>query len=178
MKIYTKKGDAGGTALFGSGRVSKAAPRVDAYGQVDELNAWIGVARAHVEESSLLGSLERVQKDLFALGAILATPDPKRRRGEKFELSTERVAALESEIDEWENELPALTAFVLPGGSRAGTFLHAARTVCRRAERAIVALEADDLPETVLPYMNRLSDWLFVCARLVNLRAGEEESLW
>ncbi len=178
MKIYTKTGDAGGTALFGSGRVSKASPRVDAYGQVDELNAWIGVARAHVEEASLRAPLERVQRDLFALGALLATPDPKRRRGEKFELSAERIATLESEIDEWERELPALTSFVLPAGSRAATFLHAARTVCRRAERAIVALDAHDLPETVLPYVNRLSDWLFVCARVVNRRAGEEESLW
>lgn len=178
MKIYTKTGDAGGTSLFGSGRVSKASPRVDAYGEVDELNAWVGVARAHVEERDVMARLERVQKDLFALGALLSTPDPRRRRGEKFELSAERIATLENEIDEWERELPALTAFVLPAGSRAGTFLHAARTVCRRAERAIVALEADDLPETVLPYINRLSDWLFVCARLVNRRAGEEETLW
>ncbi|MGH7542167.1 MAG: cob(I)yrinic acid a,c-diamide adenosyltransferase, partial [Gemmatimonadota bacterium] len=145
---------------------------------VDELNAWIGVARAHVEEASVQEALERVQKDLFALGALLATPDPKRRRGEKFDLSAERIEALEREIDAWQEELPPLTAFVLPAGSRAGTFLHAARTVCRRAERAIVALEEDDLPETVLPYVNRLSDWLFVCARLVNLRSGEEESLW
>ncbi|MGH7573108.1 MAG: cob(I)yrinic acid a,c-diamide adenosyltransferase [Gemmatimonadota bacterium] len=178
MKIYTKTGDAGGTALFGSGRVSKASPRVAAYGEVDELNAWIGVARAHVEEPALRESLERVQKDLFALGALLATPDPKRRRGEKFDLPAERVEALERDIDVWQEELPPLTAFVLPAGSRAGTFLHAARTVCRRAERAIVALDADDLPETVLPYVNRLSDWLFVCARLVNRRSGEEESLW
>ena len=178
MRIYTKTGDAGGTALFGSGRVSKASPRVDAYGQVDELNAWIGVARAHVEDPSLSQSLERVQKDLFALGALLATPDPKRRRGEKFELSRQRIEALEREIDGWQEELPPLKAFVLPAGERAGAFLHAARTVCRRAERAIVALDADDLPETVLPYINRLSDWLFVGARLVNLRSGEEESLW
>lgn len=178
MKIYTRTGDAGGTALFGSGRVSKASPRVDAYGEVDELNAWIGVARAHVEDPSLMEPLDRVQRDLFALGALLATPDPGRRRGEKFELPADRTETLEKEIDGWEEELPPLTAFILPGGTRAAAFLHAARTVCRRAERAIVALEADDLPGTVLPYVNRLSDWLFVCARVANRRAEEGETLW
>lgn len=178
MKIYTRTGDAGGTSLFGSGRVSKASPRVRAFGEVDELNAWIGVARAHVEEREIQLALERVQKDLFALGALLATPDPKRRRGEKFALPAERIAALEGEIDAWERELPELTAFILPAGSRGGSLLHAARAVCRRAERAIVELDADDLPETVLPYVNRLSDWLFVCARVVNRRAGEEETRW
>ena len=178
MKIYTKTGDTGETALFGSGRVSKASPRVAAYGEVDELNAWIGVARAHISDPHLRESLGRVQGNLFSLGALLATPEPKRRRNAKFELPAERIAELEREIDLWERELPPLTSFVLPGGSPAGSFLHAARTVCRRAERAIVALEAEDLPKTVLAYVNRLSDWLFVCARLVNRRAGERESLW
>lgn len=177
MKIYTRTGDAGATALFGSGRVSKASPRVAAYGDVDELNASVGVAAAHIEDDAVREALQRVQSDLFALGALLATPDPKRRR-EKWDLPAARIAALEKEIDGWEEELPALTAFILPGGSRAGAFLHAARTVCRRAERAIVALEADDLPDTVVPYVNRLSDWLFVCARLVNRRAGVEERTW
>lgn len=177
MKIYTRKGDAGATALFGSGHVSKASPRVAAYGDVDELNASIGVAAAHVDDPAVREALERVQQDLFALGALLATPDPKRRR-EKWELPSARIAALENEIDGWEEELPALTAFILPGGSPVGAFLHAARTVCRRAERAIVALQADDLPDTVIPYVNRLSDWLFVCARLVNRRAGAAERTW
>ncbi|MGH7359922.1 MAG: cob(I)yrinic acid a,c-diamide adenosyltransferase [Candidatus Rokuibacteriota bacterium] len=177
MKIYTKTGDAGGTALFGSGRVSKASPRVAAYGDVDELNASIGVAAAHVDDLAVRDALERVQRDLFALGALLATPDPKRRK-EKWDLPPARISALEEEIDGWEEELPALTAFILPGGSQAGASLHAARTVCRRAERAIVALAADDLPDTVIPYVNRLSDWLFVCARLVNRRAGMEERIW
>jgi cob(I)alamin adenosyltransferase len=177
VKIYTKTGDAGGTALFGSGRVSKASPRVAAYGDVDELNASIGVAAAHVDDLAVRDALERVQRDLFALGALLATPDPKRRK-EKWDLPAARISALEEEIDGWETELPALTAFVLPGGSRAGASLHAARTVCRRAERAIVALGADDLPDTVIPYVNRLSDWLFVCARLVNRRTGVEERIW
>lgn len=177
MKIYTRTGDAGETALFGSGRVSKASPRVAAYGDVDELNAFIGVAAAQVEDDAVRDALERVQRDLFALGALLATPDPARRR-EKWELPAARISALEEEIDGWEEELPPLTAFILPGGSRAGASLHAARTVCRRAERAIIALASTDLPETVIPYVNRLSDWLFVCARLVNRRAGVEERTW
>jgi cob(I)alamin adenosyltransferase len=177
VKIYTKTGDAGGTALFGSGRVSKASARVAAYGDVDELNASIGVAAAHVDDLAVRDALERVQRDLFALGALLATPDPKRRK-EKWDLPAARISALEEEIDGWEGELPALSAFILPGGSQAGASLHAARTVCRRAERAIVALAADDLPDTVIPYVNRLSDWLFVCARLVNRRTGVEERIW
>lgn len=177
MKIYTKTGDSGGTALFGSGRVSKATPRVATYGEVDELNASIGVAAVHVEHADMREALERVQRDLFALGALLATPDPKRRK-DKWDLPATRISALEEEIDGWEAELPALTAFILPGGSQAGACLHAARTVCRRAERAIVALAADDLPDTVIPYVNRLSDWLFVCARLANRRAGVEERIW
>lgn len=177
MKIYTRTGDAGATALFGSGRVSKASPRVAAYGDVDELNASIGVAAAHVDDAAVRRALERVQQDLFALGALLATPDPRRRK-EKWDLPAARIAALEEEIDGWEEELPGLTAFILPGGSPAGAFLHAARTVCRRAERAIVALQANDLPDTVIPYVNRLSDWLFVCARLINRRAGVEERTW
>ena len=177
MKVYTRTGDAGETALFGSGRVSKADPRVVAYGDVDELSASAGVAAAHVDDAAVREALERVQADLFALGALLATPDPGRRR-EKWDLPAARIAALEKEIDGWEEELPALTAFILPGGSRSGAFLHAARTVCRRAERAIIALQADDLPDTVIPYVNRLSDWLFVCARLVNRRAGVEERVW
>jgi cob(I)alamin adenosyltransferase len=178
MKIYTKTGDDGETALFGGGRVAKDDPRVAAYGEVDELNAWVGVARAHVEDDAVRGSLDRVQQDLFVVGAILATPNPARRKGEKFDLPQGRIDALESEIDGWEEELPALKSFILPGGGPVGAFLHASRTVCRRAERAIIGLEADDLPATLLPYINRLSDYLFVCARVVNHRAGETETPW
>ncbi|MDX1661162.1 MAG: cob(I)yrinic acid a,c-diamide adenosyltransferase, partial [Gemmatimonadota bacterium] len=167
MKIYTRKGDAGDTGLFGGGRVPKSDPRVAAYGQVDELNAWIGVARAWCAEDAVIDAIDAVQKDLFAVGAVLATPNPDRRKGEKFTLSSDRIADLERQIDEWEEDLPPLEAFVMPGGGRSGALLHAARTVCRRAERAVVGLEAEDLPETLLPYLNRLSDWLFVCARRV-----------
>lgn len=178
MKIYTRTGDAGETALFGGGRVSKGDARVAAYGEVDELNAWVGAVRARVADAAVQGALERIQQDLFVLGAILATPNPARRKGEKFTLQEGRIAILEREIDAWEGDLPPLTTFILPGGSRAGSLLHAARAVCRRAERGIVALEAEDLPATVLPYVNRLSDWLFVCARHVNRLDGAPEIPW
>ena len=178
MKIYTKTGDAGEIGLFGGGRVRKSDPRVAAYGEVDELNAWLGVARARVTDPGVGEALERVQKDLFVLGAILATPNPARRKGDKFGLAPDRIADLEREIDRWEEELAPLDAFILPGGSPAGSVLHAARAVCRRAERLVVDLEADDLPETVLPYVNRLSDWLFVCARAVNRIEGASETRW
>lgn len=178
MKIYTKKGDAGDTGLFGGGRVPKSDPRVDAYGHVDELNAWIGVARAWCREESVLEALAEVQGDLFVVGAILATPNPARRKGEKFTLHAARIEALEEAIDAWEEDLGPLRSFVLPGGGRCGALLHAARTVCRRAERAVVGLGAEELPDTVIPYLNRLSDWLFVCARWVNREEGEEETTW
>ncbi len=178
MKIYTKTGDDGGTALFGGGRVPKSDPRVAAYGDVDELNAWLGVARAQGIDEDVSAVLERVQQDLFVVGAILATPNPDRRKRSKFDLVADRIESLESEIDAWQGELPPLEAFVLPGGCPAAAFLHVARTVCRRAERAIVGLQADDLPGTILPYINRLSDFLFVCARYVNHRAGAAEPTW
>lgn len=178
MKIYTRRGDEGDTSLFGAGRTGKSSPRVAAYGEIDELNAWLGVARAHCREDRVLKALDRVQRELFVVGAILATPDPERREGEKFSLPVDRVETLEGEIDAWQEQLPELKAFVLPGGGLGGAHLHAARAVCRRAERAIVALEADDLPETLLPYVNRLSDWLFVAARRVNREAGVAETTW
>jgi len=178
VKIYTRRGDDGETALFGSGRVGKDDPRVAAYGEIDELNAWLGVARAGCGHAPVALAIERVQRELFVVGAVLATPDPARRKGEKFVLAADRVVALEAEIDAWEADLPPLEAFVVPGGGPTGALLHAARTVCRRAERAIVGLDADDLPETLLPYVNRLSDWLFVCARWVNRRDGAVESTW
>jgi cob(I)alamin adenosyltransferase len=178
MKIYTKTGDGGETALFGGGRVSKSSARVAAYGEVDELNAWLGAARAWCAEEEVRNALGRVQGELFVVGAVLATPNPARRKGERFALDEERIRVLEREIDGWDAELEALTTFVLPGGGQAASIVHLARAACRRAERAIVGLEADDLPETLVPYVNRLSDWLFTCARVVNAREGIAETPW
>jgi cob(I)alamin adenosyltransferase len=178
VKIYTRTGDQGETGLFGSGRVAKSDPRVAAFGEVDELNAWIGVARAHCGEEDVRQELERVQRDLFVVGAILATPDPDRRKGERFDLSLESVTRLEEQIDAWDESLPELDRFVLPGGGTPSAFLHAARTVCRRAERSVIGLGATDLPEIVIVYLNRLSDYLFTCARVVNRREGTEEIQW
>ena len=178
MKIYTKTGDEGETALFGSGRVSKASPRVAAYGDIDELNAWLGAARAWCPDAEIRAALERIQGELFVVGAILATPNPARRKGERFTLEEDRIAALESEIDGWVAELEALESFILPGGGKAAALVHLARAACRRAERAVVGLGADDLPATLVPYVNRLSDWLFTCARALNAREGIAETPW
>jgi cob(I)alamin adenosyltransferase len=178
MKIYTKTGDAGETALFGGGRVSKASARVAAYGEVDELNAWLGAARAWCADREVSSALARIQGELFVVGAILATPNPARRKGDRFALEEERIRALEREIDAWDAELEELKAFVLPGGGKTASIVHLARAACRRAERAIVGLEADDLPATLVPYVNRLSDWLFTCARVLNAREGIAETPW
>lgn len=190
MKIYTRGGDRGETGLFGGRRVPKTDPRVRAYGSVDEANAAIGLALAFDEREARERAgevvdrerLRRVQEDLFALGARLAADDPERarRKGAIPELGPDRVQALEAWIDELDEELPALDAFVLPGGSPVGAQLHVARTVCRRAERAVVSLAADDpeLRETVLPYLNRLSDLLFTLARAANHRQGAAERAW
>lgn len=178
MKIYTKTGDEGETALFGSGRVSKASPRVAAYGDIDELNAWLGAARAWCMDAGIESALARIQGELFVVGAILATPNPARRKGERFALAEDRIAALETEIDAWVAELDELKSFILPGGGKAAALIHLARAACRRSERSIVALAADDLPETLVPYVNRLSDWLFTCARALNAREGIAETPW
>ena len=184
MKIYTRGGDAGETVLIGGTRVRKTDPRVRAYGGVDELNSTLGLALALDGESGHLDAdrLGRVQEDLFTIGARLAAADPDRAvsRGTIPELDPDRIDALESWIDEMDEELPELDAFVLPGGSPAGAQLHVARTVCRRAERAIVGL-LDAQPELagrVIPYLNRLSDLLFTLARWVNARAGTPEASW
>lgn len=177
MRIYTKTGDAGETGLFDGTRISKADPRVDAYGEVDELNAWLGVARALGVSAEISDLLVEIQRDLFALGAQLADPRHKiAARVEKATLGDDRVTQLEQAIDRLEVTLPALRHFILAGGSPAGSMLHLARTVCRRAERRVVALEGVD--PIVIKYLNRLSDLLFVMARAVNRRAGAAEIEW
>lgn len=185
MKIYTRRGDGGETGLLGGARVSKSDARVEAYGTVDELNAVVGLALAlDAEGRGVLDGdrLKRVQDDLFAVGARLAATDPERaqEKGLVPQLPAARVDDLEAWIDELDEELPELDAFVLPGGSAAAAQLHAARTVCRRAERAVVRLAAEDdeLADVVLPYVNRLSDLLFTLARAANRRAGVEETEW
>jgi cob(I)alamin adenosyltransferase len=178
-RIYTRTGDEGDTGLFGGGRVSKSHPRVAAYGEVDELNAVIGWAVTQIEDTDLQRRLEGIQADLFALGAHLATPPGSRSAGHLPPLPVQRPEEFERWIDEAEEQLEPLASFILPGGAPAGAALHLARTVCRRAERAVVALAADDdVPDSVLIYLNRLSDLLFELARVANRAAGVRETPW
>jgi len=179
MKIFTKTGDAGETSLFDNSRVSKADPRVDAYGEVDEVNAVLGAALSQGVDDDIASVLTTVQKDLFAVGARLADPSSRiAERVTKAAVTTEQIERLETTIDRLETELPPLRRFILPGGSSAGALLHLARTVCRRAERRVVALGTDSVEPGVIIYLNRLSDLLFVMARAVNHRAGIPETEW
>ena len=181
MKIYTKTGDAGDTGLFGGGRVQKDDPRVEAYGDVDELNAVLGLARALEPMPRIDEVLVPMQRDLFSIGALLATPDLEKMHNHltKANIDDNRIAELERAIDSCESELEPLRAFIVPGGSRKGAALHVARTVCRRAERRVVHLQRDvEIPPLVVIYLNRLSDLLFVLARVANVRAGAGEVTW
>jgi len=180
MKIYTRRGDTGETDLFGGPRVAKDHLRVDAYGAVDELNAVLGVCAAATAQADVRALLQRVQSTLFDLGSYLASPDPDRRAKSGIpEPSEDDVKELEQRIDALEGELEPLRRFILPGGTAAAAQLHVARTVCRRAERRSVALHhAEALEETALRYLNRLSDLLFVLARVENRRAGVPEVEW
>jgi cob(I)alamin adenosyltransferase len=179
VRIYTRTGDAGDTGLFDGTRVSKADARVGAYGEVDELNAALGVARAAGLDPELEAMVVQLQRELHAVGARLA--DPRRQiaaRVEKATLTDAHVARLEELIDRLERDLPPLRHFILAGGCPAGAALHLARTVCRRAERQIVALGPDAVERLVLAYVNRVSDLLFVLARAANHRAGIPETEW
>jgi cob(I)alamin adenosyltransferase len=181
VKIYTKTGDRGETGLFGGRRVSKSDPRVEAYGEVDELGAWLGVIRAPGQglDREIDEILGLIQRDLFALGARLADPAARIDRGiGKVDLNEGSVRQLEAWIDRFDAELPPLRKFILSGGTPAGATLHLARAVCRRAERRIVSLGIDAVDATILTYINRLSDLCFVLARVVNHRAGVREVEW
>ena len=179
MKIYTKTGDSGETSLFDNTRVSKADARVDAYGEVDELNACLGAARAAGVDEEIAALIESLQKDLFALGARLADPSSRiAPRVEKASVGDAAVQRLELAIDRLEAMLPPLRRFILPGGSSAGALLHLGRTVCRRAERRVIGLGADAVDPVLIVYLNRLSDLLFVMARTVNHRSGAPETEW
>lgn len=180
MKIYTKTGDKGETGLLGAARVRKNALRVEAYGEVDELNASLGFTCAALSNREMVGLLVGIQRDLFAVGAQLADVRTRKAQAmEKAALPEQKVADLEQTIDRIEEQLPPLKTFILQGGCEAGARMHLARTVCRRAERRIAALtEKEEVSPVILAYMNRLSDLLFVLARLVNHRAGTPEIAW
>ncbi|OLB66465.1 MAG: cob(I)yrinic acid a,c-diamide adenosyltransferase [Gemmatimonadetes bacterium] len=176
MKIYTKTGDAGETGLFGGGRVPKDDARVRAYGEVDELNAWIGFAIAIHLPTFESNVLEVIQRDLFSIGAELATPDAKKLRAS---LDDATVGALERVIDSYDPKLKPLKNFILPGGSPKAAALHVARTVCRRAERSVVTLaRSQPVNPLIIQYLNRLSDLLFVLARAVNMQTGHDDIPW
>jgi len=191
MKIYTRQGDDGTTGLFGGQRISKADGRLECYGTIDELNAALGLAAAGStavqnptgDADALVRRLQAVQNDLFVIGSLLATPRTSAGWQKLPQLGESAVGRLEQEIDAAEAELPALGNFILPGGAEMAARLHMARTICRRAERLLVSLvgQADvreEIPPEVLPYLNRLGDWLFVQARWINRKLGETDILW
>lgn len=178
--LYTRAGDDGTTALFGGKRLPKDAPRVDAYGTVDELNSAIGLAVSVMRRRKLVAALQGIQNELFNIGSELASAGA--RRAEMAALFTDaerKIAALEALTDEYDGKLPALRTFILPGGSQAGASLHFCRTVCRRAERAVVTLgRKEKVSPAIGAYLNRLSDLLFVLARYENRAAKKPETAW
>ncbi|AVF48072.1 cob(I)yrinic acid a,c-diamide adenosyltransferase [Elizabethkingia anophelis] len=184
FKIYTKTGDKGETALYGGTRVSKASARVEAYGTIDELNAFIGIAKSHIDDSDCLKQLVEIQYDLFTLGSEAATPIDKvyLANGKSrlpVTIKEEDISKLEVWMDKMDESLEPLQFFILPGGGKAATFLHAARTICRRAERGMVFLnETEEMRPELIKYLNRLSDYLFVMARYVSMLDNEQEEYW
>jgi cob(I)alamin adenosyltransferase len=180
VKLYTRRGDSGETDLFGGERVSKDHLRVTAYGEIDELNASIGAATAMSDQKDLVDFCQRIQSTLLDLGSFLATPSPNRRQKANIpEPSEDDVGVVEQQIDRLEAELEPLQSFILPGGTRAAAAFHLARTICRRAERSAVRLDLDEpLGGCSLRYLNRLSDLLFVLARVENCRAGLPDIPW
>lgn len=178
MKIYTRTGDAGETGLLDGRRVSKAEPRVDAYGEVDELNAGLGLVLSAGVDTDLADIVAQIQRELFSLGASLADPTSRAAGHAKASVGEQDVRRLEGWIDRFEGELAPLRRFILPGGHQAAAAVHLARAVCRRAERRIAGLGTAATGPVPLAYVNRLSDLLFVLARVVNARAGVSEQEW
>jgi cob(I)alamin adenosyltransferase len=178
MKIYTKTGDKGETSLFGGKRVKKSHPRIEAYGTVDELNAFIGLLKDQEVNHRRKDLLKEIQDRLFTIGANLAS-DPEKNKLKVPDLQEDDIILLEKEMDKMDENLPLLRNFVLPGGHTAVSFAHLARTVCRRAERQCIVLSEDEfVPEIVIQYLNRLSDYLFVLSRLMTKELGVEEITW
>jgi cob(I)alamin adenosyltransferase len=179
MRIYTRTGDAGDTGLLDGSRVSKADPRVEAYGDVDELSSWLGVVATRTDAADFTEMINGIQRDLFAIGAGLADPTHRiASRVQKVAVGEGDVGRLERWIDSLEGELPPLRNFVLAGGTECGAGLHVARAVCRRAERRMAALGAGVVDPVALIYVNRLSDLLFTMARAANARAGVRDVEW
>ncbi|MFN0060969.1 MAG: cob(I)yrinic acid a,c-diamide adenosyltransferase [Myxococcaceae bacterium] len=178
-RIYTRTGDKGETGLFGGGRVSKGDDRVEAYGEVDELNACLGLALSFDAPDAMRAELSRIQEELFTLGAVLATPKGAATEAHIPKVEPSWGGRMEKLMDTYAELLPPMTHFILPGGSRAAAALHVARTVCRRAERSVVRLSQKSAVDAdVLVYLNRLSDLLFMMARAANQAAGVQDVLW
>lgn len=184
MKIYTKTGDKGTTALYGGNRVSKASARVESYGNIDELNSFIGLAKSEITDEKVLNQLQKIQFDLFTLGSESATPTDKLTLSNgksrlTLMISETEIEELENWMDEYETQLEPLQYFILPGGGKSATALHVCRTVCRRAERSLVFLnESEEVRPELIKYLNRLSDYLFVLARYVSKLNKEKEEYW
>ena len=184
FKIYTKTGDKGETSLYGGTRVSKAAARVESYGTLDELNAFIGLAKAEISDEKVLNQLQKIQFDLFTVGSEAATPTDKMllangKNRLDVMISDKEITELELWMDDFDAELEPLRFFILPSGGKAAATLHVCRTVCRRAERAMVFLnETEEVRPELIKYLNRLSDYLFILARYISKISGEKEDYW
>ncbi|OGY83726.1 MAG: ATP:cob(I)alamin adenosyltransferase [Candidatus Kerfeldbacteria bacterium RIFCSPHIGHO2_12_FULL_48_17] len=176
-KIYTKTGDQGETGLFGNQRVRKNHPRLVAYGEVDELNSFIGFLISRINDDGINKKLMAVQENLFIIGAELATP--KDSPLHTPHIQPHHVQTLEQEIDAWQHDLPPLAHFILPGGDRSAAVAHICRTICRRAERSIISVDQqEEIDPEILKYMNRLSDWFFILARILNKHYNQTEHTW
>ena len=184
FKIYTKTGDKGETSLYGGTRVSKAAARVESYGTLDELNAFIGLAKAEISDEKVLNQLQKIQFDLFTVGSEAATPTDKLilangKNRLDLMISEKEITELELWMDDFDAELEPLRFFILPSGGKAAATVHVCRTVCRRAERAMVFLnETEEVRPELIKYLNRLSDYLFILARYISKISGEKEDYW
>ena len=184
FKIYTKTGDKGETSLYGGTRVSKAAARVESYGTLDELNAFIGLAKAEISDEKVLNQLQKIQFDLFTVGSEAATPTDKMllangKNRLDLMISEKEITELELWMDDFDAELEPLRFFILPSGGKAAATIHVCRTVCRRAERAMVFLnETEEVRPELIKYLNRLSDYLFILARYISKISGEKEEYW